>query len=44
LKGKLILQLRLHRKLSDRLPESWLNFMTDLRSKWNSFKYDARKS
>lgn len=44
LKGKLILQLTLHRKLSDRLPESWLNFMTDLRSKWNSFKYDARKS
>jgi len=38
LKGRLILALNLHRRLSERLPERWVNFLVDLRSRWNSLR------
>lgn len=44
LKGKLALKLALHRKVSDKLPERWLEFMINLRNKWYSHKYGARRA
>jgi len=39
LKGKVALMLKLHRRLRDRLPENWLDYLADLRAKWFSYKY-----
>ena len=44
MKGKLMLQLKMHRKLSERLPEKWADALVDLRTKWNTFRYGAGKA
>jgi hypothetical protein len=43
-KGKLMLQLKMHRKLSERLPEKWADALVDLRTKWNTFRYGTGKA
>jgi len=40
LKGQITLALGLHRPVKELLPESWLNFILDIRRKWNQFKYN----
>jgi hypothetical protein len=40
--GSVALKLGLHRKLSERLPRSWLDYLVSLRARWNTFKYSAR--
>jgi len=37
-KGKLALSLKLHRSLKENIPEKWIDFGTDLRSKWRAYK------
>lgn len=44
LKGKLFLALRLHRKLSDYVPQQWIDGVSNLRSKWNVVKYKVGKA
>ncbi|MBV9105500.1 MAG: GNAT family N-acetyltransferase [Verrucomicrobia bacterium] len=39
LKGELALNLRLHRRLRDYIPERWADRMVSLRSKWNALRY-----
>jgi hypothetical protein len=39
LRGKLALKAGLHRDISERLPERWVNSLADLRGKWYSFKF-----
>lgn len=41
-KGKLILKLRLHQKISEYLPETWIHFLVGIRSKWYTFRYGGR--
>jgi len=41
LKGKLMLKIKLHQKISQQLPERWGDVLTDVRSKWNSFRHGA---
>ncbi|HMJ65575.1 MAG TPA: hypothetical protein VK615_09505 [Candidatus Binatia bacterium] len=43
-KGKLMLQLKMHRKISERLPEKWADALVDLRTKWNTFRYGTGKA
>jgi hypothetical protein len=43
-KGRFILFLGGQRSLRDRLPESALNFLTTMRSKWYGFKYPKSKT
>ena len=40
-KGKMILALKLHHKLSERLPQKWVDIILGLRSRWNTIKYDV---
>jgi hypothetical protein len=41
-KGKIILMLKMHRRIKDHLPESWLDFLAGYRTKWFTYKYGAR--
>jgi hypothetical protein len=40
-RGKLMLFFGLHRRLSDRLPESAINYLTAVRAKWYGFRYSS---
>jgi hypothetical protein len=44
LKGKLTMALKLHRKLSERVPDKWIDIMLRIRSQWNAIKYKADKT
>lgn len=44
LRGKLALGLGMHRKFTDRLPESWINKAADLRAKWTAYRYGNSNS
>lgn len=39
LKGKLILKSRLHHHANEYIPESWIDSITSLRSKWYAFRH-----
>jgi hypothetical protein len=41
--GKLVLQLRLHHRIRDRLPESWVDYLVNLRTKWYQYKFSAHR-
>ena len=41
-KGALMLRLKMHRKLSERVPERWMDALAEFRSKWNAVRYGAR--
>ncbi len=41
-KGRLALALNLHRSLKENIPESWIDFGTELRSKWRSYKLSKK--
>jgi hypothetical protein len=41
-KGRIMLKLGLHRKLTDQLPASWRERMVALRNDWNAFRYKQR--
>jgi hypothetical protein len=43
-KGALMLRLKMHRKLSERVPERWVDALADLRAKWNTFRYGVGKA
>ncbi len=43
IKGKLILKLGLHQKLSKHIPENWVDYLAGLRTRWNSYKYSDGK-
>jgi len=43
-KGKLILALRLHRKISEHLPGNCADFLAGLRTKWNLLKHGVSKN
>jgi len=38
LKGRIILNLKLHRGLTEYIPENWLHYLADKRSQWYQFK------
>jgi hypothetical protein len=40
-KGRVVLALKLHRRLFDRLPESWIDIVLGLRNRWNAYRYGA---
>ena len=40
-RGKFVLQLRLHRPLSERLPQSWKDRLVSVRNYWNALRYGA---
>jgi len=42
LKGRLLLALKMHRRMREYLPESWQNSLTNLRTRWNVFKYRSK--
>lgn len=42
--GSVLLRYGLHRSLIDHVPEPWLDRLSRLRTKWNSFRYSNRKS
>jgi hypothetical protein len=37
--GRTGLRLKLHRSLAERMPESWIDRLADLRGRWNNFRY-----
>ncbi len=39
LKGAVLLRSRIHRPISSYLPESWIDLLTSLRTRWYSFRY-----
>ena len=39
LKGRVMLRLKMHRRLSDRLPEKWADTLADVRARWNTRRY-----
>lgn len=43
-KGRLMLRFKMHHKLSERVPEKWVDALAEVRSKWNTFRYGARKA
>jgi hypothetical protein len=43
LRGQVMLKLKLHRPLRERLPKSWIRPLVDLRTKINSMKYKPAK-
>lgn len=42
--GKVVLNLNIHHKPSELLPEKWVDVLTGLRTRWYAVKYNARKS
>lgn len=38
LKGKIALSLKLHRSVKEMIPEGWIDFGAELRSKWRSYR------
>ena len=42
LKGKVVLRLKLHRPLKERMPEKLIVFAADMRTKWNEFRHRSR--
>ena len=43
MRGELMLKLNLHRPIRNRLPQSWVGPLLDLRTKWNSVWYRPAK-
>jgi hypothetical protein len=43
-RGWVMLKLKLHRPIRERLPKSWKERMTALRAKWNSFRHQPARS
>ena len=43
MRGALMLKLSMHRPLRERLPESWVTHLKNLRSKWTSFRCQPGK-
>jgi hypothetical protein len=41
-RGKLLLKLRLHREISELLPEKYLDFLLELRGRWNMARHRQR--
>ena len=41
-KGRLMLKLGLHRKMTDRLPPEWYERMVAWRNQWNAFRYGRK--
>lgn len=44
IKGRIMLGLRMHRKLSERVPEKWADALVNLRSRWNNLRFGAHKA
>jgi hypothetical protein len=42
--GRLCLKMGLHQKISRYLPGSWVDFLADIRTKWNIRKYNNNKA
>ncbi len=42
-RGRLLLALGLHRRLSERVPQHWIDALSGLRSRWNAYKYGAAR-
>lgn len=42
MKGKLMLELKLHQKISDYLPGTWIDYLAGIRAKYYTYRYGRR--
>ena len=44
LKGTVVLKFGLHRSVRERLPETWVDSLVELRNRWNAVRYRTAKA